>query len=153
MRACSGDGDWLLNGRDGRQIDDPFDSSSLYLGEPEESVLLGELDPLSRFLKRIGLTGDDGVLSGWEFTISIGRETMTPDRYQATVVREDDELLVRGTLVETADGFAIRGTEQTPLLFATGCLEEKGKRFRTKALRRGVFGLGLILVGVAVSVL
>ncbi|WP_132057149.1 hypothetical protein [Halorussus amylolyticus] len=145
------DGEWLTDAETGDETDDPFDSPNLYLGDPEKSVPLGELDPLNRLLERLGVTGDDGMLSDWEFTVSAGRKTMTPDRYQATVIRDGDELLVRGELVETADGYALRGTDETPLRVVVGRLEEKSERLRAEALKRALFGVGLILVGGAVA--
>jgi len=104
---------------------DPFEAPNCYLGEPEEDVLLGELDPINKRLRKWGLTGDDGVLSGFEFTISSGRKTMNPDRYQATIVRDGDELLVRGELDESGDELVLRGTEAVPMLVAVGDLKQR----------------------------
>src|SRR6056297_228869 len=98
------------------QIDDPFDSASLYLDEPETEVYLGDLDPINRLFEKWGLAGPDGIVSDLEFNVSIGRKTTMPDRYQATVVEDGDELLVRGELQETTEGPIVRGTDDTPLL-------------------------------------
>lgn len=149
------DAEWFTNEQDGtlQETGDPFDTSGLYLDTPEQEVLLGELNPANKFLERLGLTGDDGILTDWDVTISVGRKTTSPDRYQATVIQEGDELLVRGELAETADGLVLRGTEETPLRIADGRLEERADRLRSKALKRVGFGLLLILVSGAVATL
>jgi hypothetical protein len=133
--------------------DDPFDSSAVFLGEPETESYLGDLDPVNRFLERTGLAGEDGVVSDLEFTVSVGGKTSMPDKYQATVVRDGDELVVRGELTETADGYVLRGTDETPLVIATGPLEDRHERAGSEVrIRRIVGGLFLVL-GVVVAVL
>lgn len=135
--------------------DDPFDSPALFLGEPAEETYLGDLGPVNRFLERTGLAGEDGVISDLEVNVSVGGKTTMPDKYQATVVGDGDELVVRGELTETADGYVLRGTDETPLVIAAGCLEEQRKQVRTSVrLRRaggGIFvGLGLLVAVLAV---
>jgi len=130
---------------------DPFEAQNCYLGEPEEDVLLGELDPINKRLQKWGLTGDDGILSGFEFTISSGRKTMSPDRYQATIVRDGDELLVRGELDESGDELVLRGTEEIPMLIAVGNLEEKADRLRQRVRKRSAVGGALVLFAVLLA--
>ncbi|RZH67337.1 hypothetical protein [Natrinema altunense] len=135
--------------------DDPFDSPNLFLGDPETETYLGDLGPVNRFLERTGLAGEDGIVSDLEFNVSVGGKTTMPDKYQATVVRDGDELVVRGELTETADGYVLRGTDETPLVIATGSLEEQREQVRSSVrLRRaagGVFvGLGLLVAVLAV---
>ncbi|QLG49612.1 hypothetical protein [Natrinema halophilum] len=132
---------------------DPFDSSQCYLGDPAEDVYLGELDPVNRLLERTGLASEDGVLSDVEFTISVGGTTSMPDKYQATVVRSGDELLVRGELTETVDGYVLRGTEATPLVIAAGDLEAQRDRGRSEVHMRRVVGGALIVLGAFVAIL
>jgi len=38
------------------------------------------------------LASEDGVISDLEFTVNVGGKTTMPDKYQATVVRDADEL-------------------------------------------------------------
>ncbi|QCC59014.1 hypothetical protein NP511_11220 [Natrinema thermotolerans] len=134
---------------------DPFDSPGLFLGDPETESYLGDLDPVNRFLERTGLASEDGVVSDLEFNVSVGGKTTMPDKYQATVVRDGDELVVRGELIETADGYALRGTDETPLAIAAGSLEDQREQVRSSVrLRRaagGVFvGVGLLVAVLAV---
>lgn len=132
--------------------DDPFDSSWLYLGDPETSVYLGDLDPVNRFLDRTGLADEGGIISDLEVSISVGGKTNWPDKYQATVVRAGDELVVRGELTETDDGYVLRSTEETPLVIASGDLETKANRLRSKARTRRLAGLGLLALGSIIAV-
>lgn len=130
---------------------DPFEASNLYLGDPEEEIPLGELDPINRRLERWGLTGEDGLLSGWEVTMSIGRQTMTPDRYQATIVREGQELLVHGELDETDETPVLRGTAETPLVVALGDLEETAGRIRSDARKKAAIGVGVLAIAIVIA--
>ncbi|WP_254521533.1 hypothetical protein [Natrinema caseinilyticum] len=133
-------------------VTDPFDSSQCYLGEPAEDVYLGELGPVNRFLERTGLASEDGVLSDVEVTVSVGSKTNMPDKYQATVVRDGDELLVRGELTETADGYVLRGTEETPLVIAAGDLEQQRDRVRSEVRMRRIVGGVLVALGAFVAI-
>ncbi|GAB6878136.1 hypothetical protein JCM17823_04100 [Halorubrum gandharaense] len=130
---------------------DPFEAPNCYLGEPGEDVLLGELDPINKRLRKWGLTGKDGILSGFEFTISSGRKTMSPDRYQATIVRDGDELLVRGELDESGDEPVLRGTEAVPMLVTIGDLEEKAEQLRQSARKEAAVGIVIVLFAVLVA--
>ncbi len=131
---------------------DPFDATSLYLGEPKIDHPLGELDPVNKRLEKWGLTGENGLFSNLEVTFSFGRKTSTPDRYQATIVRQGEEVVARGELIETDDGPVLRGSEDDPLVLATGDLEERASQLRTTALRNGAVGVVLVLLGGAVGV-
>ncbi|WP_254531988.1 hypothetical protein [Natrinema gelatinilyticum] len=131
---------------------DPFDSSQCYLGEPAEDVYLGELGPINRFLERTGLASEDGVLSDVEVTIGVGAKTTMPDKYQATVVRDGDELLVRGELIETADGYVLRGTDEAPLVIAAGDLEQQRNRVRSEVRMRRMVGGVLVALGAFVAI-
>jgi len=50
-------------------------------------------------------------------TLSLGRKTATPDKYEATVIREDDELLARGSLDQSDESATLNGTDRLPLVF------------------------------------
>jgi len=130
---------------------DPFEAPNCYLGEPAVDEYLGKRDPINRQLKKWGLAGDDGLLSGFEFTVSSGRQTMTPDRYQATVVREGDELLVRGQLDEAGEKPVLRGTEALPMVVAVGDLQRRADQLQRKAKKELVTGIGIIAVAVGIA--
>lgn len=130
---------------------DPFDSPQLFLGDPDDESYLGDLDPINRFFERTGLAGDDGVVSDLEFSVSVGGRTNWPDKYQATVIREGDELVVRGELRETADGYVLRGTEETPLVVGTENLGEQREQLRSRLRLQRAVGGGLVALGVAVA--
>ena len=130
---------------------DPFEAPNCYLGEPAVDEYLGELDPINKRLEKWGLTGDDGLFSGFEFTVSSGRNTMTPDRYQATVVREDDELLVRGKLDESGEDPVLRGTEEIPMVVAVGDLERRADQLRATAKRELATGIGIVAIAFIIA--
>lgn len=136
-----------------REDDDPFDSSGLFLGDPATESYLGDLDPVNRFLERTGLAGEGGVVSDLEFTVSVGGTTTTPDKYQATVVRDGDELVARGELTETPDGYVLRGTDETPLAIAAGSLESQRERVRSEVRLRKAAGGVLVGLGLVVATL
>lgn len=137
------------------RVDDPFDASQLFLDEPETDVYLGELDPINKFLERHGFADEGGIVSDVEVSISAGGKTTMPDKYQATVVRDGDELIVHGELVETADGYVLRGSDETPLSVAAGDLQNQEDRLRSEVRMRKVvsgvfFGLGVFVAILAV---
>ena len=132
------------------QVDDPFDSSQSFLGEPETDVYLGELDPINEFLERHGFADEGGIVSDVEVSISVGGKTTMPDRYQATVVRDGDELIVHGHLTETTDGYVLRGSDETPLTVAASDLQNQEDQLRSeirmrKAVSAVFFGLGVLV--------
>ncbi|ELZ19530.1 hypothetical protein [Natrinema limicola] len=135
-----------------KQGDDPFDSSQVFLGHPKTDVYLGDLDPINRFLERTGLADEGGIIGDLEVSVSIGRKNSMPDKYQATVVRDGDELLVRGEVTETADGYVLRGTDETPLVIASGDLEAQRERVQSQARIRAVAGSVLVVLGLVAAV-
>ncbi len=132
------DGGWVEENQDGPLWGsyDPFESSTLHLGEPEEDVPIGE----------------GGLLSDLPVTISIGRSTSDRDRFQSTMIQEGDRALVHGEHVAESNGSVVRGSDETPLVIATGSLEEASDRLRSKTLKQGAIGGGLLLVGIALLV-
>ena len=136
--------------------EDPFEADSLFLDGPQVDVPLGDLDPITAFLTRRGIIGEDGLLGDVELTISFGRSTMTPDHYQATIVRDGEELLASGELTETADGYRLAGTVDTPLVLAAGDLTRTGAKLRRRSLTTAVAGAlfvvaGIVVVGVGIA--
>lgn len=140
-------------------IDDPFESDTLYLGDPDVSMYLGDLDPINRFLERTGLAGPDGVVSDVEVSISVGRQTSMPDRYEASIIGAGDDLLVSGEVKEvgeageTDEERTIHQTDDTPLVFASGELAQQAKNIRSSALKTGVASALFGFAGVAVIAL
>lgn len=130
---------------------DPFEAPNCYLGEPAIDEYLGKRNLINRQLEKWGLTGDGGLLSGFEFTVSSGGKTMTPDRYQATVIREDDELLVRGQFDESGDKPVLRGTDTLPMIVADGDLQRRATQLRKKSKKELITGVGLIAVAVGIA--
>ena len=81
---------------------------------------------------------------------------MTPDHYQATIVHDGEELLARGELTETADGYRLAGTVESPLVLATGDLARTGARLRHRALTTAIAGglfvvAGIVVLGVGIA--
>ena len=75
---------------------------------------------------------------------------MTPDRYQAAIIRDGDDLVAAGKLDEDHDNPVLRGTDETPLLLAVGDPEQKAERLRSKAIKQVFIGGIFLLVGAAV---
>ncbi|MCU4743316.1 hypothetical protein [Natronoglomus mannanivorans] len=93
-----------------KAVDDPFDSDRFYVGEPEIDVPLGEPSLPQRL-------ADEYLPFDLNVTLSLGRKTATPDRYQAAVVRDRDELLAHGSLDRSVEPPTLNGTDATPLVF------------------------------------
>lgn len=130
--------------------EDPFEATHFYLGDPETDILFGDPDPITERVEKWGRLGPDCLLGDVEFTICFGRNTMTPDRYQATVIRDDDELLVRGEVNETHDGFVLRGTADHPLIVVAGDRDEASNRLYSKSRAQAAIGFVLISSGFSV---
>jgi hypothetical protein len=132
------DGGWVEENQDGPLWGsyDPFESSHLHLGDPEEDVPIGE----------------GGLLSDLPVTISIGGGTTDRDRFQSTMIREGDRALVHGERAEEPNGSVVRGSEEIPLVIATGSLEEASDRLRSKALKQGAIGGVVLVIGIGLLV-
>jgi hypothetical protein len=142
-------GDALVPGDAGEARFDPFDASNLHLGDSETEVRLGEPDPLTRTLERLGVIGKDGLLGRVELSINIGRTTLSPDRYQETAVVDGETVTIQGTVSETDDGPVVRGSDGAPPTLVVGDPEE-----RSAQLRRSVgtsFGLAGIMFTLAIA--
>lgn len=125
---------------------DPFDGSNGFVDEPDREVRLGDPDPITKRLERWGLIGENSLLGNVEFSISFGRQTLTPDRYQATVIEEGEELVVRGELEETPEGPVVRATAENPPLVSAGGLADSSRRFRSTARKQAAVGVVLVAV-------
>jgi hypothetical protein len=125
-------------------VDDPFAADRLFLGDPEVDVYVEERDGL---LGKLG--GDYGPLKDVEISVGVGSKTTTPDKYQATVIREGDELLARGRLDERDGEQVLHGGDEGALELAVGDLGERAERISRSARRRAVVGASVLLLGVA----
>jgi hypothetical protein len=123
------------------EIDDPFEADRLFFGEPEIDVYVEEYS---------GSLGDLGPLEDVEISVSVGGETTTPNRYQATVIREGDELLARGRLDDAGDDVALR--DESGVELGIGDLSARVERLHSSARRWGAVGGGVIVLGAAVAV-
>jgi hypothetical protein len=125
---------------------DPFETPFLCVGKPDASLPLGRLDPMTQRLERWAIGGEDGVLNELGFSRP-DRGSMTPDRYQATVLREGDEVAVYGDLDETGERATVRGTDQSPLVLVFGEPESRLAALRGAVFRRAGLGAALLLAG------
>ena len=132
---------------------DPFDHPNLFLDGPDQQFYLGELDPVSKRLEKWGLTADDGLLSNFEFTISLpGRQTMTPDRYEATVIEDGETVTASGVLEEDKERNVLRGTAEEPLIISATDLNERADTLRTKAYKEAAIGFVLVVLALGVGI-
>lgn len=126
--------------------DDPFATDRLFLGDPEVDVYVEERDGL---LDSLG--GDFGPLEDVEFSIGVGSRTTTPDKYQATVIRDGDELLARGHL-DDRDGERVLHGDDGDLKLAVGDLGDRAERITRGARIRAAVGASVVLLGVGAAV-
>lgn len=129
-----------------REDEDPFESANGFIDDPGQEIRLGEPDPITKRLEKWGIIGDDSLLGDVEFTLSFGRQTLTPERYQVTIIEDGDDLLVRGELEETSDGPVVRATAENPPLVSAGGLEETGAQLRSTARKQASVGVVLVLL-------
>lgn len=122
---------------------DPFEASNLHLGDPTIDVRLGEPDPATKLLERLGLAGDDGLLSDLDVTTSIGGRTLSPDRYQAVSATDGDEIALEGTITETSSGPVVR-LDDDPTIVIGENLQRTVTQLRTRALQQ--LGLGALAI-------
>lgn len=149
------DGEDLLGaGEDGDEPAtsfDPFDDPALEVGEPEADVRLGEPDPVTKVLERLRLIGPNGVLGDPNLSLSVGNTSLSPDRYQATVVDNGDEIALEGELTETRDGLVLGRAGNGRPTVVIGDLEERESQLRSLALKQVGLGGALIALGYVIS--
>lgn len=121
-------------------VDDPFESDRFVVGDPEIDVSLGDPSLPQRL-------ADAYLPVDLDVTLSLGTNTSTPDRYQATVIRDHDELLVRGSLDTSADPPTLTGTETAPLVIVSGNPGQIAATRRRKALTQLAIGIAFALAG------
>ncbi|MXR52755.1 hypothetical protein GRX03_14215 [Halovenus sp. WSH3] len=123
------------------EIDDPFEADRLFLGTPDIDLYVEE---------HSGSLGDIGPVEDVEVSLGIGSETTTPNKYQATVIREGDELLARGRIDDAGDGAVLRDDSGIELGF--GDLSDRVERLHSSARRWAAVGGGILALGVAGAV-
>lgn len=128
------------------EIDDPFASDHLFLGDPEIDEYVGERNGL---LDRLG--GDYGPLKDIEFTISVGTKTTTPNKYQATVIRDGEEMLARGRVEDWSGEPVLRAGEQG-IEIAVGNLSNRVERMNSAARTRAIVGASVLVLGIGTAV-
>ncbi|MFO7926168.1 hypothetical protein [Natronomonas sp.] len=141
------DHSWLT--AEGGELDglvDPFETPFVCVGKPDVSLPLGRLDPMTQRLERWAIAGEDGVLNEIGFSRP-DRGSMTPDRYQATVLREGDHVAAYGDLDETGEEPVLRGNDDAPLVLVFGDPESRLSGLRRGVLGRAGIGAGLLLAG------
>ncbi len=134
-------GDELATDPDG--VVDPFDANSYHLGDPQIEVRLGEPDRITKFLERIRLIGDDGLLRNVDATLSVGSRTATPDQYQALWVSEGNDIAVSGERTEGERDPVLRTSDQSSII-ASDNVARRAKKWRYRALSQ--VGLGVISI-------
>ena len=121
--------------------EDPFTADDLFLGEPAFECYVEERDGLLE-----AVSGDYGPVEDVEVSISVGSETTTPDKYQATVIRDGDELLARGRVAD-GDPPVLRGD----VAVGVGDLQSRAEKLFSSARRWGAAGAGVIALGIAAA--
>ena len=121
-------------------IDDPYTADHLFLGDPEIDVYVEEY---------AGTLGDVGPFEDLQVSASVGPKTTTPDRYQATIIRDGDSALARGR-VEGAVPTLRGGDEGVEL--AIGDLSARAEHLSGAARRRALVGASVIALGVGAAV-
>lgn len=137
-------------------VSDPFNSTQFHVGNPEITILLGE-KPLGQRLVDKYLPGDFNVTTSVDGPLrtvlaalnpKYRGGTTTPHRYQATIIRDGDELSVHGRLNEDSDSAKLVETEDIPLVFSSGNIENKEASYRSKAIKKGIIGAVLLVISV-----
>lgn len=123
--------------------EDPFATDRLFLGDPEIDVYVEERDGL---LDTLG--GDYGPLEDVEISVGVGGKTTTPNKYQATVIREGEAVLARGHLDQRDDGAVLDGGDEGALELGVGALGDRAERLSRAARTRAIVGASVLLLGV-----
>lgn len=123
------------------EIDDPFTDDRLFLGDPEIDEYVEEYS---------GSLGDFGPLEDVEVSVSVGTETTTPNKYQATVIRDGDELLARGRVDDRGEESVLRGEEGIEI--AIGDLSTRAAQMYNAARNRAILGAIVLVLGIGAAI-
>lgn len=128
------------------EIDDPFTADRLFLGDPEIDEYVEERDGM---LDKLG--GDYGPLKDVEISLSIGTTTTTPNRYQATVIREGEEMFARGRVEARGEESVLRGDEGG-VEIAIGDFSTRAEQMYSAARIRAIVGASVLVLGIGAAV-
>ncbi|WP_436903327.1 hypothetical protein [Halovenus halobia] len=123
-------------------VEDPFDADHLFLGDPDIDVYVEERDGVLA-----DVSGDCGPVKDVEVSVNIGNETTTPDRYQATAIREGEELRADGTIADGGEQPAVRGD----VAVGIGDLSTRADQLYSTARRWGAGGAIVLVLGVSAA--
>lgn len=124
------------------EIDDPFTTEQLFLGEPEIDEYVEEYS---------GSVGGFGPVENVELSVSAGTKTTTPDKYQATVIRDGDELLAHGQLDDSGEQPVLRG-DGAGIQIAIGDLSARAERMYSAARNRAILGASVLVLGIGAAI-
>ncbi|SEH12357.1 hypothetical protein SAMN04487967_0771 [Natronorubrum sediminis] len=127
---------------------DPFADSNVHLGEPEHDVRLGKPRLVTKALERLRLIGKNGLLEDTTVSLSIGGTSASPDRYQATVIEDGEELTISGTVADSqADPDSVlEPANEGETALVGGRLDDGGSQLRRRALTQ--VGIGVIVLAI-----
>ncbi len=137
---------------------DPFEAPGLHVGDPTVDVPLDDPHPIGRQLRRWGLRGAGGPSGTIDRLVGLDRGRSSVRRYQATVVRDGDEVFVAGERHASDERHAsgddpmLRGTATSPMVVARGDPERKRCRFRRAVRRKAALATIVLAVAVAVTI-
>mgnify|MGYP006280809111 FL=1 len=123
------------------EIDDPFTADRLFLGDPEIDEYVEEYS---------GSVGDVGPFEDVEVSVSVGTETTTPNKYQATVIRDGDEMLARGRVEDRGEESVLRDEEGIEI--AIGDLSTRAEEMYNAARNRAILGASVLVLGVGAAI-
>ncbi|WP_140408831.1 hypothetical protein [Natronolimnobius baerhuensis] len=135
---------------DSSGVFDPFNSSHV-VGSPERSVRLTDPTSLDRFLTRLGILGEDGLL-GWQTLPLSVRRAGEPTRYEETSINHGDEITIHGgELIETSGDPLLQHSDENQLTIIDSTLDEKLRELKLLAGQQFVIGILLIAFTEVVS--
>ncbi|OVE84508.1 hypothetical protein B2G88_08865 [Natronolimnobius baerhuensis] len=121
------------------------------VGSPERSVRLTDPTSLDRFLTRLGILGEDGLL-GWQTLPLSVRRAGEPTRYEETSINHGDEITIHGgELIETSGDPLLQHSDENQLTIIDSTLDEKLRELKLLAGQQFVIGILLIAFTEVVS--
>lgn len=130
---------------------DPFNSSHVLMGPPERSVRLNDPTSLDRFLTRLGILGEDGLL-GWRTLPIRKRRAGEATRYEETSINHSDEITIHGgEMIETSGDPLLQFSDENPPKIIDSNLDRKIMKLKIKTGQQFVLGVLLIAFAEIVS--
>lgn len=125
------------------EIDDPFATEQLFFGDPEIDEYVEEYS---------GSAGSFGPVKDVEISVSVGTKTATPDKYQATVIRDGDELLAHGHLDDRGEQPVLRGDGEQGIQIAIGDLSTRADQMYSAARNRAILAASVLVLGIGAAI-